>query len=112
LSLSAAGETIDMLCRLVEADSSGRPPLPKQLPDNMRQIQLLSKELTVSKAAPQPVLLGRHLLDIGMQPGPQVGAILKAAFEAQLDGQFETLDAAIEWVKRNDQFHPSLNGLK
>ncbi|MEC4673358.1 MAG: HD domain-containing protein, partial [Nitrospirota bacterium] len=79
LSLSAAGETIDMLCRLVEADSSGRPPLPKQLPDNMHQIQLLSQELTVSKAGPQPLLLGRHLLDSGMQPGPQVGAILKAA---------------------------------
>ena len=104
LSLSRAGETIDMLCRLVEADSSGRPPLAKQLPDKMRQILVLSQQLAVDKAGPQPVLLGRHLIDMGMPPGPQMGAILKSAFEAQLDGQFETLNAAIGWVNSNEQF--------
>ncbi|UCE63465.1 MAG: CCA tRNA nucleotidyltransferase [Nitrospirota bacterium] len=98
LSLSSSGETIEMLCRLVEADNSGRPPLPKGLPDRMKHMELMAKELKVEGAAPQPVLLGRHLLDMGFHPGPQMGEILKSAFEAQLDGRFETLESAKEWV--------------
>jgi len=98
LSLSSSGETIEMLCRLVEADNSGRPPLPKRLPDTMKNIERMAKELNLKNAAPQPVLLGRHLLNMGFEPGPQMGKILKSAFEAQLDGQFETLESAKEWV--------------
>lgn len=100
LSLSSAGETIDMLCRLVEADNSGRPPLPKRLPGKMNQIEMLAKELNIKSAAPQPLLLGRHLIDLGVQPGPPMGHILKSAFEAQLDGQFDTLESAKDWVRK------------
>ena len=102
LSLSTAGETIKMLCRLVEADNSGRPPLPKKLPDTMKQIEIMAKGLNLESAAPQPVLLGRHLLELGFQPGPQMGQILKSAFEAQLDGQFETLESAKKWILKLD----------
>ncbi len=98
LRLSTSGETIEMLCRLVEADNNGRPPLPKGLPEKMKHMELMAKELNVESAAPQPVLLGRHLLDMGFRPGPQMGKILKLAFEAQLDGRFDTLPAAKEWV--------------
>lgn len=104
LCLSSSGETIEMLCRLVEADNSGRPPLPKRLPDTMKHIEMMAKELNLKSAAPQPVLLGRHLLDMGFQPGPQMGKILKSAFDAQLDGRFETLESAKEWVL-NEGFH-------
>jgi tRNA nucleotidyltransferase (CCA-adding enzyme) len=98
LCLSSSGETIEMLCRLVEADNSGRPPLPKRLPDTMKHIEMMAKELNLKSVAPQPVLLGRHLLDMGFEPGPHMGEILKSAFEAQLDGRFETLESAKEWV--------------
>ena len=97
-SLSSSGETIEMLCRLVEADNSGRPPLPKGLPDRMKHMEQMAKELNVESAAPQPILLGRHLLDLGFPPGPPMGKILKSAFEAQLDGRFDTLESAKEWV--------------
>ena len=99
LSLSSSGETIEMLCHLVEADNSGRPPLPKRLPDSMKRIEQMAKELKLQSAAPQPLLLGRHLLDMGFQSGPDMGTILKSAFEAQLDGQFENLEGAMEWVR-------------
>ena len=112
MALSEAGETIEMLCRLVEADSSGRPPLPKRVPENMRQILLLSQELHLSQKGPQPILLGRHVLNLGMLPGPEVGVILKAAFEAQLEGAFETLDGAKEWVTRHELFPGKLRQLK
>ena len=97
-SLSSSGETIEMLCRLVEADHSGRPPLPKRLPGTMKDIERTAKELKLKSAGPQPILLGRHLMDMGFQPGPDMGKILKSAFEAQLDGEFENLESAKEWV--------------
>jgi tRNA nucleotidyltransferase (CCA-adding enzyme) len=44
---------------------------------------------------PKPILLGRHLLELGIEPGPRVGEILKAVYEEQLDGTITTLDEAI-----------------
>ena len=98
LSLSSAGESIDMLSRVVEADVSGRPPLPKQMPATMTHILCMAKKLDLTRGAPQPLLFGRHLLDLGIQPGPEMGHILKAVFEAQLEGKFDTLDAAKDWA--------------
>ncbi len=33
----------------------------------------------------KPKLMGRHLIDAGLKPGPEFGKILKVAYEAQLD---------------------------
>jgi tRNA nucleotidyltransferase (CCA-adding enzyme) len=41
------------------------------------------------------VLLGRHVLALGVQPGPRVGKILKTVYEEQLDGAITTIDQAI-----------------
>jgi tRNA nucleotidyltransferase (CCA-adding enzyme) len=41
------------------------------------------------------LLLGRHVLDLGMAPGPQVGLILKAVYEQQLDGGVRTIEEAV-----------------
>ena len=38
--------------------------------------------------------MGRHLLALGVPPGPRVGAILKQIYERQLDGGITTLDEA------------------
>jgi tRNA nucleotidyltransferase (CCA-adding enzyme) len=39
--------------------------------------------------------LGRHLLELGIEPGPLIGEITRAVYEMQLDGQIRTLDEAI-----------------
>jgi hypothetical protein len=39
-------------------------------------------------------LLGRHLIELGVEPGPRMGQILKAVYELQLDGIVQTLDEA------------------
>jgi hypothetical protein len=49
----------------------------------------------VEHRPPAPILLGRHVLALGLQPGPRVGAILKAVYEQQLDGAVTTIDEAI-----------------
>jgi tRNA nucleotidyltransferase (CCA-adding enzyme) len=41
-----------------------------------------------------PILLGRHVLEMGLEPGPKVGEITKAVYELQLDGRVRTLEDA------------------
>ena len=59
-----------------------------------------ARALGVEHAAPAPILLGRHLLELGVPPGPRMGEILKAVYEQQLDGTVQTLDEAIAAAKR------------
>ena len=54
-----------------------------------------ARALGVEHAPPAPLLLGRHLLDLGLRPGPEIGRILKAVYEQQLDGRVTALGAAI-----------------
>jgi tRNA nucleotidyltransferase (CCA-adding enzyme) len=43
---------------------------------------------------PAPILLGRHLIEMGVAPGPRMGEVLKAIYELQLDSAVTTLDEA------------------
>ena len=58
-----------------------------------------ARALGVLDGPPQPILKGRHLLEMGMRPGPELGVLLKAAFEWQLDGGFGTLEDALRWAE-------------
>lgn len=64
-----------------------------------------ARELGVQHAPPEPILKGRHLLELGLRPGPQVGAVLKQIYEKQLDGSITTLADGIalasEILRRN-----------
>ena len=59
-----------------------------------------ARALGVEHQPPSPVLLGRHLLALGVQPGPRVGEILKLVYEKQLDGEVKTEGEAIDAAKR------------
>jgi tRNA nucleotidyltransferase (CCA-adding enzyme) len=54
-----------------------------------------ARHLGVEHRAPEPLLMGRHLLEMGVAPGPGMGAILKQVYERQLDGEVRTLDDAL-----------------
>ena len=54
-----------------------------------------AQALGVEHEAPAPLLLGRHLLKLGLDPGPRVGQILGQVYERQLDGDVGSLDQAI-----------------
>lgn len=51
--------------------------------------------LDLSDGPPPSLLMGRHLLDLGMKPGPQVGVVVKAVYERQMDGSVTNLDEAL-----------------
>ncbi len=57
--------------------------------------------MKIENDGPAPLLMGRHLLDLGMKPSPKVGLILKKAFEKQLNGDLEKEEDAILWAKSN-----------
>ncbi len=54
-----------------------------------------ARALGVEHAPPTPLVLGRHLIDLGMSPGPAMGALLRQIYEAQLDGDITTLDEGL-----------------
>jgi tRNA nucleotidyltransferase (CCA-adding enzyme) len=97
-NLGAGHETLEMLARLIEADGSGRPPLPPGLPEKMKELLEVAREVAALDAAPKPLLLGRHLLELGLEPGPAMGRLLRQAYEAQLDGAFDDLGGARRWA--------------
>jgi tRNA nucleotidyltransferase (CCA-adding enzyme) len=53
-----------------------------------------ARALGVEHRPPAPLLLGRHLIDMGVKPGPAMGSLLKIVYERQLDGEVTTLDEA------------------
>jgi tRNA nucleotidyltransferase (CCA-adding enzyme) len=54
-----------------------------------------ARALGVEHAAPEPIVKGRHLLELGVPPGPAMGEILRAIYEKQLDGAVATLDEGV-----------------
>jgi tRNA nucleotidyltransferase (CCA-adding enzyme) len=66
----------------------------------MRWFLERARALGVEHQPPAPLLLGRHVLDMGIAPGPAVGTLLKAVYEQQLDGTVTTLDEAVHSLKQ------------
>jgi tRNA nucleotidyltransferase (CCA-adding enzyme) len=93
-------ENIQGLGLVMKADCMGRPPRPPVPPASISELLRKASELDVHEHAPQPVLKGRHLLQLGMKPGRDLGPILHDAYEAQLEGAFQDLEGAFRWLKQ------------
>ena len=94
----------DLLYRVAKADSLGRNPewLPKEKWfKSEAQEWFIEKvrELDVENEPPKPILMGRHLIDMGLKPSRKFGEILNAVYERQLDGQIKDLEEAINAAK-------------
>lgn len=90
---------LDLLYRVAKADSLGRNPdwLP---PENRFKAEAQEwfinrvRELKVEKAPPQPILMGRNLIDLGLKPSAEFKRILDTVYEKQLDGKITNLEEA------------------
>ena len=58
-----------------------------------------ARQLGVQHAPPAPLVLGRHLLALGMKPGPRIGELLRAIYERQLDGTVTTTEQGIAFAR-------------
>ena len=89
--------TMRLWSMVCESDASGRPPLAKKNP--VKHWMAVADSLALKNSKPKPILMGRHLLELGLEPGREMGKILAEAFERQLDGEFDDLSGAISWAK-------------
>jgi len=89
---------LELLARVARADCLGRTgPFDCSAMD---WFIARARRLGVEHQPPPPLLLGRHVLALGVAPGPRVGAILKQVYDKQLDGEIQTLADAIGAARR------------
>jgi tRNA nucleotidyltransferase (CCA-adding enzyme) len=84
---------LELLARLARADCLGRSGTFDC--SAMDWFLERARALGVEHQPPAPLLMGRHLLALGLQPGPRVGEILRQVYEKQLDGEIRTVEEAI-----------------
>jgi tRNA nucleotidyltransferase (CCA-adding enzyme) len=89
---------LELLARLAKADCVGRTgPFDCSAMDWFID---RARMLGVEHRPPAPLLMGRHLVALGVPPGPAMGRILDAVYERQLDGEITTVEDGVEAAKR------------
>jgi len=108
LARRLAPATIDDLGIVMLADHGGRPPLHSA--DTLARIAELrdrARALTLEASAPHSLILGRHLIALGLKPSPRFKKILEDCFEAQLDGAFVDEAGGMAFLKNYLREHPA-----
>jgi tRNA nucleotidyltransferase (CCA-adding enzyme) len=88
---------LELLARFCQADCHGRTGAFDC--SAMDWFLDRARRLGIEHAPPKPLVLGRHLIELGVPPGPAMGALLKKIYEKQLDGEITTLEEGIELAK-------------
>lgn len=110
--------SIPMVVMVSMADKMGRG---NRAPDLAAEKWLLDRYAELGLANPKaldPVVKGRHLILLGVTPGPGMGATLNKIYEAQLDGKFKTVEEGLDyarkegWIGRQEIVEKSFNALK
>lgn len=93
---------IDRLVRVARADQLGRgagSPPGGEFPAGQWLLER-AKELAVQAAPPAPLIQGRHLIELGLEPGPHFRGLLDACFDAQIAGEFRDLDGGRAFARK------------
>jgi tRNA nucleotidyltransferase (CCA-adding enzyme) len=90
---------IDRLVRVARADHAGRPPRPFDGFPAGEWLLKKARSLEVERQVPTPIIMGRHLIELGVSPGPFMGAVLEDCYEAQLDGVFTDLPGGLAYAR-------------
>ena len=85
---------LELLARVARADCHGRTGVFDC--SAMDWFVERARALGVEHQPPAPLLLGRHVLALGVVPGPRVGAVLRQVYDEQLDGTITTVEEAID----------------
>ena len=91
---------LDRLVRVSRADRLGRGPEgPQEFPEGAWLLER-ADALGVLAMPPRPLVLGRHLIGLGLEPGPEFKEILDACYDAQIEGVFSTLDDGVAHARK------------
>ena len=101
---------LELLARVARADCLGRTGAFDC--SAMDWFLERARALGVEHRPPAPLLMGRHLLELGLSPGPKIGEILQQVYEKQLDGEIRSVEEAIAEARRllRSTGHPESTG--
>jgi tRNA nucleotidyltransferase (CCA-adding enzyme) len=89
---------LELLARVATADCHGRTGTFDCAA--MDWFLARARRLGVEHEPSAPLLLGRHVLALGLNPGPEIGRILGQVYERQMDGEVTSLPQAIAAAKK------------
>ena len=89
---------IDLLYRVAKACALGRGSASSSVAEDWFIER--ARAIGVEHGPPAPLLQGRHLLEAGFEPGPQMGKLLRSVYELQLDGEVTTSEEALAAAHR------------
>ncbi|BAF71919.1 CCA tRNA nucleotidyltransferase [Sulfurovum sp. NBC37-1] len=94
---------IEDLVLVAKADFLGRttPEAKKGVYEAGEWLLGKAEELKVKNRPIEPILQGRDLIALGMQPSPRFGTILDEVYGLQLDGVISDREGALDHVKRH-----------
>lgn len=86
--------SIRMLSFLMEADIRGRGRVTPQRIEQVQALTEIAEQLQVTDEAPERILTGHHLIEMGYKPSRRFGVVLSEVYGKQLDGEISTLAEA------------------
>ena len=97
-------EDQDFLLLLLDfSDRRSREPDPldfDELDEIVKWYQEQKEEYNINKETIQPIIMGRDLLKLGVEPGVQMGEYLNQLYERQLDGEFDTKEEGLKLFEK------------
>jgi len=94
----------DFLLLLLDfADRRSREPDPlnfTELDEIVKWYLEQKEEYNINKETIQPIIMGRDLLKLGIEPGVRMGEYLNQLYEWQLDGQFGTKEEGLKLFEK------------
>jgi poly(A) polymerase len=88
-------ETFELELELNRLDCEGSHGLL----DNHKFLLEKSAGMVHEPALPKRWVSGKDLIELGAEPGPGLGKLLQKAYDAQLEGRFQSRDELLEWMK-------------
>jgi len=89
-------ETFDLELELHRLDCEGS----HRLLDNHRFLLEKAEEMKNEPVLPDRWITGKDLRELGVQPGPHMGELIRRAYDAQLETRFETREQLLAWLKK------------
>lgn len=99
LAHDIAPASIEELARLIEADHSGRPPLPQELPSQAQDMLDIARKDGVANGKPTPIVQGKHVLPYyGGASGRHIGTAVQDAYSAYINGAYDNFEGGQQWL--------------
>ena len=109
LAHDIAPASIEELGRLIEADHSGRPPLPQELPSQAETMLDIARKDGVADGKPAAIIQGKHVLPYyGGSAGRHIGTAVNDAYMAYLNGAYDNFEGGQQWLSNYLQSRASM----